>query len=89
MEEIMNGLEGKKTINSIVSAEQKNIEARMKEKEKQTNVGAMEQIEQDEQENLNVKDGRKALKQAFSRRKENRATHFQWNQKGNGRKSAC
>lgn len=42
MEEIMNGLEGekKKTINAIVSAEQKNIEARTKEKEKQTNVGA-------------------------------------------------
>lgn len=58
MEEIMNGLEGKKTINSIVSAEQKNIEARTKEKEKQTDVGAMEQTEQDEQENLNVKDGR-------------------------------
>ena len=30
----------KKTINAIVSAEQKNIEARTKEKEKQTNVGA-------------------------------------------------
>lgn len=29
-----------KTINAIVSAEQKNIEARTKEKEKQTNVGA-------------------------------------------------
>ena len=38
----MNGMEGekKKTINAIVAAEQKNIEARTKEKEKQTNVGA-------------------------------------------------
>ena len=30
----------KKTINAIVSVEQKDIEARKKEKEKQTNVGA-------------------------------------------------
>lgn len=36
----------------------KNIEARTKEKEKQTNMGATEQTEQDEQENLNVEDGR-------------------------------